>query len=331
MSQPKPVRLALLGPGGFGEERARVMHASPAVDFVASYSPIAAESLSCQRLYGAKAAPSAADIWDDPTIDGVVLATPNHLHLEQVQEACAAGKHIFVEKPLAPNLADSRRIVEACRQAGVLLMVGHNARRRSRIRTMKTLLDQGALGQPLAAEANNSHAGGHNIQPGNWRWSSKNCPGGPLSQLGIHHIDTLHYLLGPVARVSAWQRRLAIQAEIDDTTVALLEFQNGALGYLGAHYAVPSVRFIHILGTKANVRWDRSTGLMLETPDDRRQLAVEENDTILEEIDEFCRCITTGSSPEVGGAEAVAAVAVIEAAVLSNQRRRPVDISELLD
>jgi predicted dehydrogenase len=272
----------------------------------------------------------ASDIWDDADIDGVVLSTPNQLHLEQTRLAAGVSKHVFVEKPIAPNIRDARQMIEASSRAGIVLMVGHNSRRRHRKRIMKKLLLEGKIGKPLAAEAHNSHAGGLAIQPDDWRWSSKNCPGGPLSQLGIHHADSLQYLLGPVARVSAWQRHLAVRAEIDDTTMALLEFENGALGYLGACYAIPDLRFIHVMGTQANIRWDRAIGLVFESENRRETIPVLENDTIQEEMDEFAQCILDGKTPEVGGEEAVAALAVIEAAVLSNQRGRPVEIAEIL-
>ena len=330
MQGQKTVRLALFGPAGFGHERARAMQANPLIDFVACYSPVESERIACQNEFGAKAVENPGDIWDDPDIDGVVLSTPNQLHLEQTRQAALAGKHVFVEKPIAPQISDAQKMIDYCNKAGLTLMVGHNSRRRNRIRLIKKFLEEGKLGQPLAAEAHNSHAGGLAIQPGDWRWSSKNCPGGPLSQLGIHHADSLQYLLGPVARVTALQRRLAIAAEIDDTTMALLEFENGALGYLGACYAIPDSRFIHILGTKANARWDRALGLVLESEHGREQIPVLENDTIQEEIDEFARCILDGSEPEVGGLGALAALAVIEAAVLSNQRGRPVEIAELI-
>lgn len=325
-----PVRLALFGPGGFGYERARALAGSPLVEFAACYSPFEGERLSCQQEFGARAAGHEDQIWDDPTIAGVVLSTPNPLHWQQARRAAESGKHVFVEKPLAPSVEEAQRIIEACRAAGVMLMVGHNARRRTRIRTMKRFLVDHRVGRPLVAETNNSHAGGLSIQPADWRWSKANCPGGPLSQLGVHHADTLRYLMGPVARVSAWQRRLAVAAEIDDVTTTLLEFESGALGYIGAHYAVPDVRYVFILGTVANLRWDRALGLVLEGEHGREQIPIEENDTIQEEMDEFARCIAAGELPEVGPAEGLAAVAVIEAAVLSNLRGRPVDIAELV-
>lgn len=324
------VRLALLGPGGFGAERARAMHASPLVDFAACYSPILAERTACQEQYGVKAAGSPGEIWDDATIEGVVISTPNQTHLELVRQAAGCGKQVFVEKPITPTVAEGRELIDLCRKAGVLLMVGHNSRRRERVRKMKQFIEDGTLGVPLAAEMNNSHAGGLDIQPGDWRWSPANCPGGPLIQLGIHHADTLLYLLGPVRRVSAWQRRLAVRAEIDDTTMTLLEFENGALGYIGAMYAVPALRFYHILGTLANVRWDRAFGLILEREGSREAITVAENDTIREEIDEFAGCIRSGGEPEVGGEKALSALALIEAAVLSSQRSRPVDIAEVM-
>lgn len=330
MENQKKSKLALFGPGGFGQERARAMQASPYIDFAACYSPIENERLDCQYQFGAKAVEKPSEIWDDPDIDGVVLSTPNQVHLEQARLAAEVGKHVFVEKPIAPTIADARGIIDVCNKAGVILMVGHNSRRRNRIRIIKRFLGEGKIGKPLAAEAHNSHAGGLDIQPDDWRWSSKNCPGGPLSQLGIHHSDSLQYLLGPVARVTAWQRRLAVNAEIDDTTMALLEFENGALGYIGACYAIPDLRFIHIMGTQANIRWDRAMGLVFETEKSRENIPVLENDTVQEEMDEFAHCILEGQTPEVGGEGALAALAVIEAAVLSNLRGRPVEIAELL-
>lgn len=330
MEVETPVRLALFGPGGFGHERSRAMSASALVDYVACYSPFASEREQCALEFGVLPAENEAAIWDDPAIDGVVLSTPNHIHRQHIQAAAASGKHVFVEKPLAPSVAEAREIIDICAAAGIQLMVGHNARRRTRIRLMKRFLDEGRLGQPLVAEANNSHAGGLALQPGDWRWTPDNCPGGPLTQLGIHHVDTLLYLMGPVARVSGWQRRLAVQAAIPDVSMTLLEFAGGGLGYLGAHYAVRSTRYLFILGTEANVRWDRSLGLVLESAQGQESIEHDEVDTIQEEIDEFALCIATGSKPEVGGEEALAAMGVIEAAVLSNQRGRPVDIADIL-
>jgi predicted dehydrogenase len=327
-----PVRLALLGPGGFGRERARAISASPDTTLVACYSPIPAERETCAHTFGGAAVTSEAAIWDDDRVDGVVICTPNQLHLPQILQAAASGKHVFVEKPIAPTVAAAQEIITACDKAGLVLMVGHNSRRFDRIRTMKAWLEEGTLGQVIAAEAQYSHPGGLSVQPGDWRWFPDNCPGGPLTQLGVHQIDSLQYLLGPVARVSAWQRRLAVAAAIDDVTVTLLEFAGGPLAYVGAHYAVSDLRYMYLLGTTANARWDEATGLLLESEAGREKIPLPDSEaaTLLEEIEEFAACIRTGAAPEVGGSEALQAVAVVEAAVLSNERRRPVELAELL-
>ncbi|HMN59799.1 MAG TPA: Gfo/Idh/MocA family oxidoreductase, partial [Anaerolinea sp.] len=109
-NEPKKVKLALLGPGGFGAERARALHESPLVDFAACYSPIVAERLACQGEYGAKAVESLTEIWEDPTIEGVVISTPNHTHLGLVRQAAASGKQVFVEKPITPTIAEGREM-----------------------------------------------------------------------------------------------------------------------------------------------------------------------------------------------------------------------------
>ena len=114
-NEPKKVRLALVGPGGFGAERARAMHASPLVDFAACYSPIVEERLTCQDQYGAKAVESLAEIWEDAGIEGVVISTPNHTHLELVRQAAASGKQVFVEKPITPTVAQGKEVIDLCR------------------------------------------------------------------------------------------------------------------------------------------------------------------------------------------------------------------------
>ena len=145
-NEPKKRNLALLGPGGFGAERARAMHDSPLVEFAACYSPIVEERLACQDQYGANPVELVAEIWDNPGIEGVVISTPNHTHLELVRQAAASGKQVFVEKPITPTVAEGREMIDLCRKAGVLLMVGHNSRRRERVRKMKQFIEDGTLG-----------------------------------------------------------------------------------------------------------------------------------------------------------------------------------------
>ena len=161
-------------------------------------------------------------------VEGVVLATPNDVHEEQALACAERGRHVFVEKPIADTVEAGERMRRACADAGVTLMVGHAFRRLGAARRVKELLDEGALGRVVLAEANMSLPG--SFKPGAWRAERGRNPGGPIMQLGIHHVDTLAYWLGPVRRASGRFAHVHSQADIDDVGVVTLEFESGALG-----------------------------------------------------------------------------------------------------
>lgn len=113
---------------------------------------------------------SYEEILSDGNVDAVILETPNFVHCQQTIEAVQAGKHIFVDKPIANTIEDAKKMVEVCQQARVILAVGHNTRREAGHRKMKFLIDEGALGKIIMAEANFSHSGGLGLRPEQWRW-----------------------------------------------------------------------------------------------------------------------------------------------------------------
>jgi predicted dehydrogenase len=210
--------------------------------------------------------------------------------------------------------------------------VGHQSRREAGVRQLRALIDSGELGDVIGVEANISTDSGLTVSPGAWRWNRAQCPGGPLIQIGIHHIDTLCYLLGPIDLVFGIQKHRIIAAPIDDATVTVLEFRNGVIGHLTSHYATARAIDIRVLGTKGNACYDRTSGLTVRRA--TRTRVVEE--TILldavapleEEMEEFARCIRRGGRPEVGGEEATFALAVVLAAVESAARGASVKVDD---
>ena len=330
-----PVRLASVGVGFWGTTLAEGARAAGNVKIVACYAPTEAHARDFAARYGCAVAPSYEAILADPQVEGVLLTTPNSLHRAQIEAAAQHGKHVFVEKPITLTVADAQAATRICAQAGVVLAVGHQDRRTAGIRMLKSLIDSGELGQVVGAEANISTNTGTTVTPGTWRWGREECPGGPLIQIGIHKIDDLCYLLGPIARVFGIQRHRVIAAEIDDASVTLLEFENGAIGQLTSHYATARIMEVRLIGTKANASYDRGLGVSIRR-DARNRAVVEvlqlaETDPVCEEIAEFARCIRTGGRPEVGGEEATYALAVVLAAVESNRQDRPVLVRSLLE
>ncbi len=317
------VRFASIGVGYWGAMLADGVRASSLGEIATCHAPTRAHCETFAARYGCRIAPSYEAILDDPTVDAVLLATPNDLHLAQIQAAAQHGKHVLVEKPITLTVADGVAATRACAQAGVVLAVGHQSRREAGARKLKELITSGELGEVVGVEANISTDSGWSVKTGQWRWSREQCPGGPLIQIGIHHIDTLGYLCGNITRVYGIQKHRFIPAIIDDASVTLLEFENGILGHLTSHYATARAVDIRVLGTKAVATYDKALGVTVrrDTHDrvTRETLPLAPVDPIAEQMAEFARCVRTGGRPEVGGEEATLALAVVVAAVESNQ------------
>jgi predicted dehydrogenase len=255
--------------------------------------------------------------------DGVLLATPNDVHAEHAIACAARGRHVFVEKPIADTLEAAERMRAACAQAGVLLMVGHAFRRLGAARRAKELLDEGRLGTVVLAEACFSLTG--KLPPTAWRAQRSRNPGGPLMQLGIHHADTLAWLLGPVARTTGRFAHVHTDAEIDDVGVATLEFESGALGVLTGSYVSPHVFSLRLQGSAGVLDYRADLGAVwpaAERVDEVTTLTVngeqvefEPRDMLAEELAEFGAAMRGEAAIETGAAEGIAALRVILDAV----------------
>jgi len=268
--------------------------------------------------FGCEPAASLEDAIEHPGVEGVVLVTPNDVHEEQAIACAERGRHVFVEKPIADSVEAGERMRQACDAAGVTLMVGHAFRRLGAARRVKELLDDGALGDVVLAEANMSLAG--TFKPEAWRAHRDRNPGGPIMQLGIHHVDTLSYWLGPVRRAAGRFAHVHTPADIDDVGVVTLEFESGALGSLTGSYVSPKTLSLRLLGTEAvlDYRTDFSVWPDARALDgvttltlDGEPVEFEERDMLAEELAEFGRCIRGEAEPETGADEGLAALTVV--------------------
>lgn len=268
--------------------------------------------------FGCEPAASLEDAIEHPGVEGVLLVTPNDVHEEQALACAERGRHVFVEKPIADSVEAGERMRQACDAAGVTLMVGHAFRRLGAARRVKELLDDEALGDVVLAEANMSLPG--SFKPEAWRATRDRNPGGPIMQLGIHHVDTLSYWLGPVRRAAGRFAHVHTPADIDDVGVVTLEFESGALGSLTGSYVSPKTLSLRLLGTGAVLDYrtdfsvwpdaralDGATTLTL----DGEPVEFEERDMLAEELGEFGRCIRGEGRPETGADEGLAALAAV--------------------
>ncbi len=309
--------VAIVGTGMWGPRLAGAAGRAE-LELVTCFSRDEAKRAEFAERFGCEPAASLAEAIEHRGVEGVILATPNDVHEEQALACAERGRHVFVEKPIADSTEAGERMRQACVDAGVTLMVGHAFRRLGAARRVKQLLDEGALGRVVLAEANMSLPG--TFKPGAWRGERERNPGGPIMQLGIHHADTLAYWLGPVRRASGRFAHVHADADIDDVAVVTLEFESGALASLTGSYVSPKTLSLRLLGTDGVLDYrtdfsvwpdaaalDGVTTLAL----DGKAVEFEERDMLAEELGEFGRCIRGEAEPETGAGEGIAALAAV--------------------
>ena len=330
------VRLAPVGLGRWARVLARGAQRGDLIELTSCFSRDEARRRVFQEEFGvARSAATYEELLIDPEVEGVLITTPNDTHRPLIVQALEAGKAVYTDKPIAHTLEDANAIAEAVTEAGLPFAVGHSARRLAGHREMKRWIEDGRLGQISLAEANFSNERGLELTPQSWRWYADKSPGGAFIQLGVHHADTLQSLLGPVAKVTAHARKLYTKAEIPDAIMAILEFESGALGYLGTGWASPGVYRMNLLGTKANLmydldftHWDQShvaddwSSLTSQYygESERQTVELTRKDMFREQLEEFALAIRGEAQIEVGATEAVRALAVVRAALESSAR-----------
>jgi predicted dehydrogenase len=189
---------------------------------------------------------SLAEALADKSIRAVVLATPHSQHVEAVVAAAAAGKAVFCEKPLALDRADARRAVDACRDAGVVLGIGTDKRYFPAIAEIIRLADSDELGPLLHVEGNfsNELAAGFAA----WRGELSETPAGGMTGTGIHVLDALIRIAGPVRRLHAQLLKLKPDPDPWDGLSVMLEFTSGVGGTLAAVRSTPTYLRLHAFG-----------------------------------------------------------------------------------
>lgn len=327
----RPVRLASVGLGWWGEVLADAATRTGEVEIVAAFARSGSSRRAFAERHGCAAAGSFDEVLADPDVDGVLLATPHGMHREQIEAAAAARKHVFVEKPFTLCVADAERAVAAADAAGVVLQVGHHRRREPATRRLHDLVADGAIGHVSLLESNFSGPGGVAPREG-WREDPAERPLGGMTGMGVHMVDNLVYLAGRPRTVTALSRRTLGRSNLDDVTIVAIEFDSGALGYVGTSQVIPRICTTAVYGS-AGAAWSEEDGARLYVQDagesSRREVPVEGPHAVTDQLAEFVRCVRTGAVPEVDGRQATEVVAVLEGAGISRDRRATVDLDEL--
>jgi len=329
----EPLRVACIGIGWWSDVLAAAVQRSGQLKIVACYSRSEQKRQAFATKYRCRAASSYQAMLADTEVEAIINTTPNDVHLETTRAAAAAGKHVFLDKPIANTVADGRAISALCSAAGVVLALGYQRRRESQFRWIRKAIDDGVFGKLVNAEANISRDRLGKIDLSSWRYQATGMPGGVMLQIGIHYTDVLEYLMGPIKAVTGQLARLVLPGDNPDVASLLLEHDNGALSTLNASYASASEYYLmNIYGKDASAYYELHNGLRLlkRGTDCPVTIPCTKNDTFVEELEEFAAAVRGNGKPEMGGEEATSSLAVVRAGILSAREGRRVEITEIL-
>ncbi|HLK82224.1 MAG TPA: Gfo/Idh/MocA family oxidoreductase [Xanthobacteraceae bacterium] len=247
------INAAIVGLGRWGQALvAAVQGKSNRIRFVCAVVRDPARARDFASRHDLALTTALAQAARDPEVDAVFLATPHSLHVEQVIAVAAAGKAVWCEKPLALTRAGAEQAVAACRDAGVPLGCGYNRRCYSSMRELKRIVEGGALGSILHVEGHFSNEYSTHALPRGWRDDPAESPALGMTGCGLHVLDALVDLAGPIRQVHAKSAAPKPPPDPRDVVAVLMEFRSGATGLMATvRAAVPFWR-VHVFGAKGD-------------------------------------------------------------------------------
>ena len=274
--------------------------------------------------------PSAAMKKQSPTprIDACYVCTPHHLHLEHALLAMSHGKHVLVEKPIAPTADEGRRMIDAAASAGVVLMVAENARFLAVVRHCRELIDEGLLGDLRLAQFQQEGP----FRPGGWRASSQQMGGGLFIDGGIHLVDMMVHLAGQPVEISA-TRLLHAQPDMEgeDGLAMTARLSGGGMAFINYSWAatrrIPRAS-VSLSGSRGKITFSPGgTSLTLETTTNiQRWRFPEDRLGICAMVKEFHDSILEGRPPTMLADEGLYDLQLVLAAYQSADTGQPVRI-----
>jgi 1,5-anhydro-D-fructose reductase (1,5-anhydro-D-mannitol-forming) len=274
---------------------------------------------AAQRV-GAARSFQSIDTIDLAVVDGVFLVLPNGQHAPLAIAAARQGLHVVCEKPMAPTLAECQQMIDAARTSGVVLAVAHCMEWAPPVAKARELVATGAIGRVISATITASF----NSPPvGRWRQNDvTEAGGGPLFDMGVHAIDAITQILGPVERVAAYLDRQVHVYAAEDTATLLLRFASGAHGVVQSHFNCHQ-NGLEIQGTEgriwSNAWWGREFAgdLQLQRGREVSNIPLAPTNVYVPQIEHVSACVLAGESPTISGERGRMNVAVIWAAIES--------------
>ncbi|MXQ09259.1 Gfo/Idh/MocA family oxidoreductase [Alphaproteobacteria bacterium GH1-50] len=345
----EPVRIAVVGAGLIGARHVEMIGRTRAVSLASIVDPSDAAAV----LAEAEAVPHHPSLTEAIAaggFDGVLLATPNTLHVDGALEAIRAGLPVLVEKPLASDAAGALEIVNASEAAGVPVLVGHHRRHNPIIQSARWLVDEGALGRLTTVQATTWFRKPDYYFDVAWR---REAGGGPIQINLIHDIDLLQHFAGTIEEVHTFQSSAVRGFDVEDAAVVTLRFASGALGTInvsdataapwsweltaGENSAYPATNESAYLigGTEASLAlpnlsiWRHADENSWWAPISATRVPIDTDEPLVRQIEHFADIIRGDAAPLVSARDGLVAVAAVEAVKRSGDTGQTVRIADI--
>ncbi|MBX5169751.1 MULTISPECIES: Gfo/Idh/MocA family oxidoreductase [unclassified Rhizobium] len=329
----KPLKIAVMGAGLIGRRHAERIISEPGTLLSAVIDPSSAGH-DFARNAGARWYANFRDISEEDRPYGVIVATPNQLHVENAMEIIAAGIPVLVEKPIADDVDAAAALVAAGEKAGIPILVGHHRRYNPMIQAAKQIVDGGRLGRIIAVHGTFWVAKPDDYFDISWR---REAGAGPIFVNLIHDVDLFRFLFGEVEAVQAMESHAVRHHAVEDTAVVSLRFANGVLATLNGSDAVAapwsweattgenpafprySSHCYQIGGTKGSLAipdltlWTATSKPNWLEPLAEERVPFEAADPLCRQLRHFCDVIRGDAAPLVSGREGLATLRVVEA------------------
>jgi len=338
----KKIKVAVIGCGAIAIRRHIPEYAdNQNVELVAFVDIIKERAVECAEKFGGTAYADYKEMLAKEKPDAVSVCLPNALHAPVTIDAANAGAHVLCEKPMATSAEEAEAMIAAAEKNKVFLMIGHNQRLMPPHAKAKQILDQGYLGKVLTFRTSFGHPGpeGWSVDGReSWFFRKPEAYVGAMGDLGVHKSDLIRYLLSDeVVEVGAFVNTLHKEGtEVDDNAVCILRMKSGAIGQLVASWTYYKGE------DNSTVLWCEHGVMKIGTdPDD--QVIVELRNGTVERykvgaiatnekqvgsgvVDAFVDSILTGTKPSISGEEGAKSLAVILAAMESQEKKTIVPV-----
>ena len=316
----RTVNVGVIGVGAMGENHVRVYHKMEEANLVA-VSDVSEKALKrIEKKYDTKGYTEYSDLLEDPDIEVVSVCVPTTFHHAVVMEAIKNKKHVLVEKPIAFTLNEAEEMIEAAKEAGVILATGHVERFNPAVQKAKELIDDGVIGDIVSAFAKR-------VGPLPPRIKDV----GVAIDLAIHDLDVMNYLFdAPVEQVYGTMDSILDDCDFEDHAEIMVNFNNDSTGIIEVNWLTPyKRRELELTGTDGIISVDYIEQSIEVFGKFAQDVEIKHEEPLKSELKSFLNSVVNNEEPEISGEDGLNALKMVIAANKSSKEHKPISLDEL--